>query len=103
MMDLYYLKFDVINFLSLFLKYWRNGSNARGYFTWSFLDLFEMLDGYESSYGLYFVDLDDPDLKRQPKLSAHWYSNFLKRKNISSDGYIEIQKNLSTVSPYFFQ
>ncbi|GMY38322.1 beta-glucosidase 11-like isoform X27 [Fagus crenata] len=81
----------------------RNGSNARGYFTWSFLDLFEMLDGYESSYGLYFVDLDDPDLKRQPKLSAHWYSNFLKRKNISSDGYIEIQKNLSTVSPYFFQ
>ncbi|XP_050289341.1 beta-glucosidase 11-like isoform X37 [Quercus robur] len=79
----------------------RNGSNTRGYFKWSFLDLFEMLDGYESSYGLYFVDLDDPDLKRQPKLSAHWYSNFLKGKNISSDGYIELQKNLSAVSTNF--
>ncbi|KAJ0084072.1 hypothetical protein Patl1_30172 [Pistacia atlantica] len=48
----------------------RNGSNVRGYFTWSFLDLFEMLDGYESSYGLYYIDLDDPDLVRHPKLSA---------------------------------
>ncbi|KAK4587621.1 hypothetical protein RGQ29_018863 [Quercus rubra] len=81
----------------------RNGSNTRGYFTWSFLDLFEMLDGYESSYGLYFVDLDDPDLKRQPKLSAHWYSNFLKGKNISSDGCIELQKNISAVSPYLLE
>ncbi|CAK7348301.1 unnamed protein product [Dovyalis caffra] len=49
----------------------RNGSNARGYFVWSFLDGLELLDGYESSYGLYYVDLDDPDLKRYPKLSAH--------------------------------
>ncbi|KAK7843766.1 beta-glucosidase 8 [Quercus suber] len=81
----------------------RNGSNTRGYFTWSFLDLFEMLDGYESSYGLYFVDLDDPDLKGQPKLSAHWYSNFLKGKNISSDGYIELQRNISAVSPYLLE
>ncbi|RVW54524.1 Beta-glucosidase 11 [Vitis vinifera] len=49
----------------------RNGSNAKGYFIWSFLDVLELLDGYESSYGLYYVDLDDPDLKRYPKLSAH--------------------------------
>ena len=62
-----------------------------------------MLDGYESSYGLYFVDLDDPDLKRQPKLSAHWYSNFLKGKNISSDEYIELKKNISAVSPYLLE
>ncbi|CAN6692277.1 unnamed protein product [Malus baccata var. baccata] len=60
----------------------RNGSNSRGYLTWSFLDSLELLDGYESSYGLYYVDLEDPDLKRQPKLSAHWYSHFLKRKNV---------------------
>ncbi|KAK6269345.1 hypothetical protein POUND7_012320 [Theobroma cacao] len=49
----------------------RNGSNTRGYFAWSFLDVFELLDGYESGYGFYYVDLDDPDLKRYPKLSAH--------------------------------
>ncbi|CAL9000632.1 unnamed protein product, partial [Prunus brigantina] len=44
----------------------RNGSNVRGYFIWSFLDSLELLDGDESSYGLYYIDLDDPDLRRQP-------------------------------------
>ncbi|KAK7846771.1 beta-glucosidase 11 [Quercus suber] len=48
----------------------RNGSNTRGYFVWAFLDVFELLDGYGSSYGINYVDLDDPDLKRYPKLSA---------------------------------
>lgn len=30
----------------------RNGANARGHFTWSFLDVFELMDGYDSAYGL---------------------------------------------------
>ncbi|XP_031279789.1 beta-glucosidase 11-like [Pistacia vera] len=82
----------------------RNGSNVRGYFTWSFLDLFEMLDGYESSYGLYYIDLDDPDLVRHPKLSAKWYTQFLKGKRNISDGIIELDKNLSAFSTaHFFQ
>ncbi|TQE13311.1 hypothetical protein C1H46_001118 [Malus baccata] len=68
--------------LIILFYFGRNGSNLRGYLTWSFLDSLELLDGYESSYGLYYVDLEDPDLKRQPKLSAHWYSHFLKRKNV---------------------
>ncbi|KAI3983379.1 hypothetical protein MKX01_013446 [Papaver californicum] len=60
----------------------RNGSNTKGYFTWSFLDSFELLDGYTSNFGLYYVDLiNDPDLKRYPKLSAHWNSSFLKGRN----------------------
>ncbi|XVF04936.1 hypothetical protein REPUB_Repub05bG0127600 [Reevesia pubescens] len=59
----------------------RNGSDTKGYFTWSFIDVFELLDGYESSFGLYYVDLDDPDLTRYPKLSANWYSQFLKGKS----------------------
>ncbi|KAI3507727.1 hypothetical protein L1887_22718 [Cichorium endivia] len=61
----------------------RNGSNTRGYFVWSFLDLFELAGGYTSGYGLYYVDLDDKELTRYPKLSAHWYANFLKGKNSS--------------------
>ncbi|KAJ7950624.1 Beta-glucosidase [Quillaja saponaria] len=78
----------------------RNGSNVRGYFVWSFLDALELFDGYESSYGLYYVDhLDDSDLKRKPKLSAHWYSNFLKRKSMSSEGLIELLQNATIVSP----
>ncbi|KDP28151.1 hypothetical protein JCGZ_13922 [Jatropha curcas] len=68
----------------------RNGSNTRGYFVWSFLDAYEILgNGFEMSFGLYFVDVEDPGLKRKPKQSAHWYSNFLK-------GNIQIEReNLS--------
>ncbi|XP_050289351.1 beta-glucosidase 11-like [Quercus robur] len=76
----------------------RNGSNARGYFQWALLDVLELLDGYVSSYRLYYVDLDDPDLKRQPKLSAHWYSHFLKSKGVSSDGFLKLEKNLTALS-----
>lgn len=50
----------------------------KGYFVWSFLDVFELLAGYYSRYGLYHVDFKDPELPRQPKLSARWYSKFLK-------------------------
>ncbi|XP_010652184.1 beta-glucosidase 11 isoform X1 [Vitis vinifera] len=76
----------------------RNGSNTRGYFTWSFLDVLELIDGYGSCFGLYYVDLDDPDLRRYPKLSAHWYSSFLKRRNMSSDADIGIEKNKTPLS-----
>ncbi|KAL9430722.1 hypothetical protein AB3S75_026007 [Citrus x aurantiifolia] len=83
----------------------RNESNTRGYFTWSFLDVFELLGGYEWSYGLYYVDRDDPDLKRYPKLSAHWYSRFLKGRSVPSvNEAFKLEKNLSSV-PYgqYFQ
>ncbi|KAI3983380.1 hypothetical protein MKX01_013447 [Papaver californicum] len=63
----------------------RSGSNTKGYFTRSFLDSIEFLNGYGSNFGLYYVDLiNDPDLKRYPKHSAHWYSNFLKGRNAKS-------------------
>ncbi|XP_020274144.1 beta-glucosidase 22-like isoform X2 [Asparagus officinalis] len=65
-----------------------DGSNVRGYFVWSFLDVFEFLSGYESSFGLYDVDFDDIERKRQPKLSAHWYSNFLTKKKKKNDIHI---------------
>ncbi|KAF5455247.1 hypothetical protein F2P56_024846 [Juglans regia] len=81
----------------------RNGSNTRGYFAWAFMDVFELLDGFGSSYGLYYVDLDDPDLRRYPKQSAKWYSQFLKGESISLDGVIELEKNLSTPSHAYLQ
>ncbi|KAK4750363.1 hypothetical protein SAY87_027812 [Trapa incisa] len=77
----------------------RNGSDTRGYFTWSFLDLFELLDGYGSSYGHYYVDLDDPDLRRYPKLSAHWYSNFLKGEIVGLKEDIEMVSGQSRMDP----
>ncbi|KAL0725268.1 hypothetical protein Bca4012_039867 [Brassica carinata] len=55
----------------------RNGSDTRGYFYWSMIDLYELLAGYRLSFGLYYVNFSDPGLKRSPKLSASWYSGFL--------------------------
>lgn len=75
----------------------RDGSNIKGYFAWSFLDLFELLDGYKSSFGLYYVDRDDPELKRYPKLSAKWYNRFLKGRRTSIVGTIELEKDPSLV------
>lgn len=52
--------------------------------------MFELLNGYGSSFGHYYVDLDDPDLRRYPKLSAHWYSKFLKGETVGPGGDIEM-------------
>jgi beta-glucosidase/6-phospho-beta-glucosidase/beta-galactosidase len=41
----------------------RNGANVKGYFVWSFLDVFELLAGYYSRYDLYHVDFQDPELQ----------------------------------------
>ncbi|XP_057458108.1 beta-glucosidase 11-like isoform X2 [Lotus japonicus] len=76
----------------------RDGVNLRGYFVWSFLDMFEVLNGYESSYGLYFIDLKDPALRRQSKLSSVWYSNFLNNGNIPKVTIMDIEKNASVLS-----
>ncbi|GJN17380.1 hypothetical protein PR202_gb04441 [Eleusine coracana subsp. coracana] len=58
----------------------RNGTNVKGYFAWSFLDVFELLSGFKSQYGLYRVDFNDDALPRQARLSARWYSEFLQNK-----------------------
>ncbi|KAF2319500.1 hypothetical protein GH714_016479 [Hevea brasiliensis] len=51
--------------------------NLKGYFAWSYLDNFEWNIGYTSRFGLYYVDYND-DLKRYPKNSALWFTDFLK-------------------------
>ncbi|KAF0892111.1 hypothetical protein E2562_013490 [Oryza meyeriana var. granulata] len=58
----------------------RNGVNVRGYFAWSFVDVFELLSGYQTRYGLYRVDFDDEARPRRARRSARWYSDFLKNK-----------------------
>ncbi|KAL2945377.1 Beta-glucosidase 11 [Bienertia sinuspersici] len=68
----------------------RNGSNTKGYFVWSFLDVFELLFGYEYTYGLYYVDFNDPNLPRFPKLSQNWYSGFLKGNDVRIDEDIKV-------------
>lgn len=75
------VRIDYMNgFIGSTLKAIRNGTNTRGCFVWSFVDVFEVLFGYTTRYGLVHVDFEDKELKRQPKSSARWYSNFLKNK-----------------------
>ncbi|CAJ1933291.1 unnamed protein product [Sphenostylis stenocarpa] len=54
----------------------KDGVNVKGYFVWSLLDNLEWDSGYTVRFGLVFVDFKD-GLKRYPKLSAHWFKNFL--------------------------
>ncbi|XP_031497287.1 beta-glucosidase 22-like [Nymphaea colorata] len=78
-----YERVDYLNsYLEFVLKAVRNGSNTKGYFVWSFLDMFEILFGYQVKYGLIEVDFTDKNLPRHPRQSAHWYSDFLKRNNV---------------------
>ncbi|TVU19031.1 hypothetical protein EJB05_35156 [Eragrostis curvula] len=58
----------------------RNGTNVKGYFVWSFIDVYELLQGYSMRYGLHHVDFQDPEMPRRPKLSAQWYSKFLRNE-----------------------
>ncbi|MED6199484.1 Beta-glucosidase 11 [Stylosanthes scabra] len=71
----------------------RNGHDIRGYFVWSFMDVFELLGGFETTYGLYYIDLKDPTLRRQPKLSSLWYSNFLNNRTMDPMVAIQMEKN----------
>ncbi|RWW36802.1 hypothetical protein BHE74_00058144 [Ensete ventricosum] len=63
----------------------RKGANVKGYYVWSFLDVYEFLTGFRSPFGLYQVDFKDENRRRQPKLSALWYSDFLKKKKTSTN------------------
>ncbi|KAK8959687.1 Beta-glucosidase 22 [Platanthera guangdongensis] len=56
----------------------RDGSDVRGYFVWSFVDVYEWISGFTLRYGLYHVDFEGSGRERTPKLSAHWYRNFLQ-------------------------
>ncbi|CAD6272332.1 unnamed protein product [Miscanthus lutarioriparius] len=60
------------------LKAIRDGADVKGYSVWSLLDLYEMFGGYKAHFGLISVDFKDLRRQRQPRLSAYWYSDFLK-------------------------
>lgn len=76
---------------------YREGSNTKGYFVWSFVDAFELLYGYNYTFGLYYVNFSDPNQTRYPKISQRWYSNFLKGGNVSTDDEDSQHENMLTV------
>ena len=67
----------------------RNGANVKGYFACNFLDIFEFLAGYKIGFGMYRVDFDDEARPREARLSARWYSRFLKNNGISAQSEVD--------------
>ncbi|XP_021277975.1 beta-glucosidase 12-like [Herrania umbratica] len=63
-----------LSFIQLAIK---DAVDVKGYFAWSLLDNFEWMNGYTVRFGINFVDYKN-GLKRYPKLSAHWFKDFLK-------------------------
>ncbi|XP_019460565.1 PREDICTED: beta-glucosidase 11-like isoform X1 [Lupinus angustifolius] len=76
----------------------RSGLNVRGYFVWSLLDGLELVNGYDTSFGLYYIDLKDPSLKRKPKLSVDWYTKFLNKTTKNPNFTMEINKYTTLLS-----
>ena len=56
------------------------GIDIRGYFVWSFWDIFEWSLGTTARYGLTYVDYDTQ--VRTPKDSFYWYQNFIKENTV---------------------
>ncbi|XP_019082834.1 PREDICTED: beta-glucosidase 10-like isoform X1 [Camelina sativa] len=87
-------------YIGVVLNAVKNGSDTRGYFVWSMVDVYELMAGYRTSFGMYYVNFSDPGRKRSPKVSASWYTGFLNGTIdvASQDNMIQLQRNLSGFS-----
>jgi beta-glucosidase len=86
-------------YIDAVLNAMKNGSDTRGYFVWSMVDVYEILSGYTTSFGMYHVNFSDPGRKRTPKLSASWYTGFLNGTiDVASQDTIQLWSNFSVSS-----
>ncbi|XP_041864156.1 klotho [Melanotaenia boesemani] len=82
---MYYLKRFIAETLKSIII---DGVNVIGYTAWSLIDGFEWHREYGIRRGLYYVDFNTPDMKREPKTSATFYRNVIHR-----NGFPELPEN----------
>lgn len=63
----------------------QDGVDVRGYFHWSTMDNFELVDGVCSPFGLVHVDHTDPERKRTIKPSGYLYAEIIQSSGLSED------------------
>ena len=73
----------------------RDGANVKGYSVWALMDMYEIFGGYKAHFGLIRVDFMNPRRQRQPRPSAHWYSNFLK-----NNATIQVESGAATATSH---
>ena len=60
--------------------------DVRGYSVWTLMDNFEWNEGYHGRFGIHYVNRSDPNLTRQPKLSAKFYKRLIKDNGFPTYG-----------------
>ncbi|XP_045539870.1 myrosinase 1-like [Papilio machaon] len=70
------------NYLNALLDALAEGVNVKGYFAWSLMDNFEWSFGYTLRFGIYEVDMEDPERTRYPKKSALVYKEIISSRII---------------------
>lgn len=76
--DQYRIEF-LDGFIHWIKKAMEEGSDVRGYFVWSTMDLYSWINGYKKRYGLVYIDYEDNN-KRIPKESYYWYKNKIEEE-----------------------
>lgn len=64
----------------------REGVDVRGYFHWSLLDNFEWAEGHEPRFGLYRVEYDSPDKRREPTPAVETFRQIARRLGLKPEG-----------------
>ncbi|XP_027063783.1 beta-glucosidase 18 [Coffea arabica] len=70
-------------YLASLARAMRSGADVRGYFIWTLMDDFEWTLGYGVKFGL--CSVDRTTLNREPRSSAEWYRNFLRKSPRSNN------------------
>lgn len=63
----------------------QDGCNVKGYTAWSLMDNFEWSSGYTLLFGIYAVDMNDPQRTRTPKASAIYYQKVIETRRVDHE------------------